>query len=467
MARLTAPAGAAALALALWLALGHGFANYDTLYALLWGADLAHGRMPDYGVPLAPTPHPLATLAGLLLAPLGDSAEGAAVALAFLGLGALGWVVYRLGAEWFGAPAGALAAAIVLTREPVLSFGVRAYVDIPYVALVLGALLVETRRARAGAPVLALLGLAGLLRPEAWLFSAAYLAWLRRGGASGRDLVRLGALAAAAPAIWALSDLLVTGNPLHSLTGTRETAATLGRRTGLDAVPLTMPRRLGEILREPVLVGAAGGGLIALAWARERARLPAAAGVLAIGAFGVLALAGLPIIGRYLLLPAALLAIFAGAGALGWLGLERGDPRRARWAAFGALTIALLLAFAPDQARRLGRLHDAIATQQRIRDDLHDLADSGAIRPGCAPVAVPNHRPVPLLALWLDRRPASIVSAQLRRPARGYYVDPASAAVERSFTLDKNDPRRLVAAVPEGFALVARNRSWRLYARCA
>ena len=55
-------------------------------------------------------------------------------------------------------------------RVPVLDFGARAYVDIPFLVLVLGALLAETRVPRSGGPVLALLALAGLLRPEAWLF---------------------------------------------------------------------------------------------------------------------------------------------------------------------------------------------------------------------------------------------------------------------------------------------------------
>ncbi len=449
-----------------WLIFRHGFANYDTFYALLWGADLADGRLPDYEAPIAPTPHPLATFAGLLLAPLGDRAEAAVVGLAFLALGGLGAVVYRLGAAWFGPAAGALAVVVLLTREPLLSFGVRGYVDVPYLALVLGALLVETRRPHAGAPVLALLALAGLLRPEAWLFSAAYVAWLWHGGRRRDEFVRLAGLAAAAPLCWALSDLLVTGDALHSLTGTRETAETLGRQTGLDAVPTIVPRRLGEILREPVLVAAAGGGLLALYWMRERARAGIAAGLLALAAFLLLAAAGLPIIGRYLLLLAALLSIFAGAGALGWLALERGDPRRARWAVFGALCIALLVAFVPAQTRRIDRLRDAIARQERIRDDLHDLARSGAFERSCAPVAVPNHRPVPLLALWLDRRPREIVSAQLRQPRSGYYLDPASARVARDFTLDRNDPRPLVASVPPGFSLVASNRSWRLYERC-
>jgi len=172
-----------------WALTGRGLVNYDTLYAVVWGRDIAHGTVPDYDVSLAPTPHPLATLGGVLLAPLtsasdhgvhGETATTVVLVGAFAALGALGWVVYRLGAEWFNPAAGALAAAIVLTRRPVLDFGSRAYVDIPYVALVLGALLVETRRPRAGVPVLVLLAVAGLLRPEAWLFSVVYLAWMWR-----------------------------------------------------------------------------------------------------------------------------------------------------------------------------------------------------------------------------------------------------------------------------------------------
>ena len=56
------------------------------------------------------------------------------------------WVVYALGARWFGRAAGALGALLLITRVPVLSYGVRAYVDIPYLLLVLSALLVESRR---------------------------------------------------------------------------------------------------------------------------------------------------------------------------------------------------------------------------------------------------------------------------------------------------------------------------------
>ncbi len=100
------------------------------------------------------------------------------MAIAYASLGLIGYFVYRLGALWFDRRIGAVAAAIVLTRAPFLSNGLRAYIDLPYIALCLAALLVEAKRPRAGWPVLALLALAGLLRPEAWLFSFAYLAYL-------------------------------------------------------------------------------------------------------------------------------------------------------------------------------------------------------------------------------------------------------------------------------------------------
>src|SRR5215475_10286164 len=152
-----------ALGLIAWALAGRGLVNYDTLYALVWGRDLAHGTLPDYDISLAPTPHPLATLVGLILSPLGATGSiNATIVLAFVWLGALAWITYRLGEAWINRAAGVLAAAIMLTRRPVLDFGSRAYVDLPYLCLVLGALLIETRRRRAGAPVLALLALAGL-----------------------------------------------------------------------------------------------------------------------------------------------------------------------------------------------------------------------------------------------------------------------------------------------------------------
>jgi hypothetical protein len=483
MSRIRFAAAVLAGAAALRLLAGPGLVNYDTLYTLVWGRQLAHGEIPDLEVAIAPTPHPLANLAATLLAPLsswqvdgldGELAAIAVVAIAYVSLALLGWVVFALGRDWFNTAAGVAAALIVLTRVPVLDFGARAYVDIPFLVLVLGALLVETRRPRAGTPVLGLLAIAGLLRPEAWLFSMAYLVWLlwpgllaaaHRAGpttsAAIRDAAPLLLLAASAPLLWALHDLLLTGDPLHSLTGTRDNAELLGRVTGIENVPAAVPRRLGEILREPVLLAAAGGGLLALAWRRDRrVRLAAAAGLLALAAFCVLAAAGLPIITRYLLLTATLLAIFAGAGLFGWLDLLPG-PERTWWARFAAVTLVVLLVFVPGQVDRIDRLNDALARQETIQGKLGDLV--GERRPA-TPIAVPNRRPIPLLALWLNLDPGEIVDAQedgLRRA--GSYLVPADAGVARDYILDRRDRDKRIAPPPPRFAPAQRNTMWRLH----
>jgi hypothetical protein len=481
---------------------GVGFANYDTLYALAWGGQLSRGVAPSYRVPIAPTPHPLIEALGVVLSPLGPRAvEDVTVALGFLALSACGWVLYRLGAEWFGRAAGALAALILLTRVPILSYGVRAYVDVPYLLLVLCALLVESRRRRAGAPVLVLLALAGLLRPEAWAFSGLYWLYMMnwtphtvrarvcvrartpsssssssavgqspavwdRSRQRRRELVTLTLLALAAPLVWVLSDLAITGDPLWSLTNTRHTAETLHRITGIGNVPEYIPRRIGEILRPPVLVGAALGGVLSLLWLRRRALVGAAAGVLAVAVFAAFATAGLPINTRYAFLAAALLCVFCGAGVFGWTRLDRDDPRRRWWMVGGALVLVALLAYAPSQYRSAHRELDKLARQQSIESDLLALVEDRSVTLRCGPVGVPNHAPVPLLALYLNTSPENIVSAQVKPISSGEYVDPASKQVEEDYVLDPNDPH-LAVNVPPGFTEVRTNRSWLIFQRCS
>ncbi|MFZ1153393.1 MAG: hypothetical protein WAN93_00665, partial [Solirubrobacteraceae bacterium] len=440
----------------LWAIAGVGFVNYDTLYGLVWGQQLSRGEVPEYGLPIAPTPHPLVEALGVPLAPLGASASSTiVVALGFLALSACGWVMYRLGSAWFGRAAGAVAALILLTRVPVLSYGVRAYVDIPYLLLVLSALLVETRKRRAGAPVLVLLGLAGLLRPEAWAFSGLY--WLYLLVASRRSqpartqgqLARLALLAAAAPAIWVLSDLLITGNAMWSLTNTKHTATTLGRAAGIGDVPQYIPRRIGEVLRPVVLVGAALGGVLSLMWLRDKARLGAAAGVTAVLVFALMAAFGLPIDTRYAFLAGAILCLFCGAGVFGWSALPKGDRRRMPWMAAGGVVLVALLVTLPSQVRSAHHELNNLAHQQSIQNDLLALVSDKAIALKCGPVGVPNHAPIPLLALYLKARPSLIESAEAtsaegKQMEEGTYVDPASLEVEHDYILDPHDPHLAV-----------------------
>jgi hypothetical protein len=491
-ARLAAPLTIAAGAVVLWAITGVGFTNYDTLYALTWGGQLARGEMPQYGIPIAPTPHPLVEVLGVILSPLSPHAiEGVTVALGFLALSACGWVVYRLGSAWFGRAAGALAALILLTRVPVLSYGVRAYVDIPYLLLVLCALLVESRRRRAGAPVLVLLALAGLLRPEAWVFSGLYwlylaAPWLQRGRTSSSvgerslhtrevagskaarprgELARLALLAAAAPLLWVASDWLITGHPLWSLTNTRHTATTLDRITGIGNVPEYIPRRIGEILSPAVLIGAALGGVLSLWLLPRRARLGAVVGVVAVVVFAAFATAGLPINTRYAFLAAAILCIFCGAGVFGWRSLPREDPRRRWWMAGGALVFLALLVSIPSQYSSAHRELRKLAHQESIQNELLALVKDGSIARRCEPVGVPNHAPIPLLALYLETSPRRIVSAEVSPITHGTYVDPASREVEDDYVLDPHDPH-LPVTVPPGFTESHANNSWLIFARC-
>ena len=296
------------------------------------------------------------------------------------------------------------------------------------------------------------------------------------GGAAGRppawrlysrhEIVRLTLLAAAAPLVWLLSDLLITGDPLWSLTNTRHTAETLGRETGIAKVPEYIPRRIGEILRPPVLLGAALGGVLSLLWLRRRALLGAGGGVLAVVVFAAFATVGLPINTRYAFLSCAILCVFCGAGAFGWVCLERGDRRRGWWMAGGALVLVALLAYAPSDYRSAHRELGKLAHQHQIEGDLLALVDSGAINLRCGPIGVPNHAPVPLLALYLETSPRNIVSPEAGHIVSGVYVDPAGKEVETAYVLDPRDPVEQHPNVPPGFTESATNRSWLIFHRC-
>jgi hypothetical protein len=378
--------------------------------------------------------------------------------LAYLALATVAYLVYRLGEVWFDWAIGALAALLVLTRVPFLSNGLRAFVDLPYIALVLGALLVESRRPRAGWPVLALLAAAGLLRPEAWLFSLVYLAYLLLGPEPRRFVLWV-PLALAAPVIWAIFDLATTGEALYSFTATRDTVEILGRHTGPVELFTYSPHQLVQTMGEAGLLAAAAGICLALAFLRRRSLVAVAALVAAAAAFAVLASAGLAIISRYMMLGGALLCVFCAVALLGWrlLGPEQRLWRR-RWQ---AIAVALLLAFlatAPRQEDDLAQVVDVLEEEQEIEGDLHELADDGRFASSCEPISVPGVQAVPRLGRWLGLRPEQFFLVdEGERAGHGYFLAPASAGAELHY-----GPAR----PPSGFELVAANPSWRLYRRC-
>ena len=197
------------------------FPNYDSYYDLVWGKALASGHLPDYNVLRTPTPHPLAEVYGAFLSLFGGAADRIFVLTTiacFLGLVA---VVFRFTQLLLGTLIAAAAVVFLLTRTDLEFYAMRAVVDVPFLLLIFSAALLELQRPRRGLPVLALLGLAGLLRPEAWVFSGVYVLWLWPT-LSRREFVKYAAIAAIAPLLWVISDWVITGHPLHSLTSTRD-----------------------------------------------------------------------------------------------------------------------------------------------------------------------------------------------------------------------------------------------------
>jgi hypothetical protein len=188
-------------------------------------------------------------------------------------------------------------------------------------------------------------------------------------------------------------------------------------------------------------------------------------GVVAVVVFAAFATAGLPINTRYAFLAAAILCIFCGAGVFGWRSLPREDPRRRWWMAGGALVFLALLASIPSQYNSAHRELRKLARQESIQNELLALVEDGSISRRCEPVGVPNHAPIPLLALHLETSPRQIVSAEISPITHGAYVDPASKEVEEDYVLDPHDPH-LPVSVPPGFTEAHANKSWFIFARC-
>ena len=231
--------------------------------------------------------------------------------LILLCFGVLVWLTYRLGDQLFSPWVGLVAALVVLTRPALERDALLGYQDTAFAALIVGAVLLEAQRSRRGAPVLVLLVLAGLMRPEAWVLGGLYVLWLWPA-LSARRRAWFAGLALAAPALWALSDWAVTGDALHSLHGTADLAEAVDRRRRPEQAPYWTAQYYGYVLREPLVIGIPVG--LFFAW-RQRLRgavLPLVVVVVMTVVFMAGSLFGLPLIGRYVRTPAVLLTLFYG-----------------------------------------------------------------------------------------------------------------------------------------------------------
>ena len=182
---------------------------------------------------------------------------------------ALVFGVYRLGAAVFGRWSGALAALFVAASASFLLYAARGYVDAPFLALVVWAGVSRPRAAQ---------------RRDARAARRSPACCAPRRGCSPAcggwrtAASRTRSRVAAAPLLWALTDLIVTGDPLHSLHATSELADDLGRVRGVQHVPGSFVSFVGATVRPPVAllapvgrvprVGASSAG--ARCWCRWR-----------------------------------------------------------------------------------------------------------------------------------------------------------------------------------------------------
>jgi hypothetical protein len=315
-------------------------------------------------------------------------------------------------------------------------------------------------------PVLALLTLAGLMRPEAWALAGLYTLWLWRG-ASGRERRLFAGLTVLAPVLWALSDLLVTGDPLHSLHGTAQLAETIDRRRDPLTGPYWAAKYFGSTLREPMAIGIPIG--LAFAWrhARQRALLPFAVAAAMLLVFLAGPLFGLPLIGRYVRTPAVLLAVFYGLAVFGWRMLPRDLRERRGWMAAGAVALLASLVFLPWHVRMLHGLANRIDSQGAYYRDLRLVGESGTVRSvllRCGRIGTADHRPIPHLRWWTGGRPGSVapVGTPEKRGARVLLLPRRTPAMKRFYATQF--PKVSAVTAPPSWRLVYRNASWKVRA---
>ena len=443
--------------------LGPGYPGYDASWSLVWGQQLAAGELPTYDAAVAPTPHPLANAVAAPLSLLGDGGERALVGLSFLSFAAALAGTVQLGRNLAGWLAGAVAALLLGTRDLLHREVALASIDLPFLALVVWAAALEADSPKRGRPVLVLLTLAGLLRPEAWLLTAAYCYWLAVGRQSVAR-VGLGAVALAAPVLWALSDLAITGNPLHSFSETRTLANALDRPRGLITALHELPSSLESLLGLPVLAAGLVGVAGALLIAPRRTALPLVIAWAGLMAFVAIGAAGLPLLDRYLLVPGAMLCTAAGVG----IALFRLYPGALSPAVAAVAVGMLLLAAIPHTVRVTRQAREFTAARGHIQRDLRVLRATPEFREAvrrCPQIRVEDLQTRPTMLL-LDggTDPRRVVVGNLADGERGLvlmYRRHATAIVDRGPSGNVRP-----ATAPAGSEPVAMNDSWRAFAVC-
>jgi len=347
-----------------------------------------------------------------------------------------------LAKRFAGWPAAAAAGVLAATMPPLVRAAWSGDSTVPYAACLVGVAALGPGRNRAAA---ALLGVAGLLRPEAWGLAALYAALTWRG-ASRNDRVAVVAAAVVPPVLWLSFDWVATGDPLYGAHATE--------RFGVVGVPL---QRAPDVLHQ--VVPALGGwpflllGVVALvAGLRRRPLDPAVLFPLAL-LLGLLVELQVGLIGAEVVWRYALgLFLFLPAGAAIVLAQA---PGRVRLPVLAVGTLACVALFAGrlQETRVLFKGRGLLATE--LEEQMAPAAERAAAGGGL--VATESHWGG-ALSLFSDIPRDRIVPAGVV----GGAIDPAE--VRAYLIIPRLQRKRTgeVGEIDEG-PPVARSLLWRLY----
>lgn len=448
------------------------YTTFDSTYTLLWGREILHGQLPSFDVFRAPTEHPLWLLVGVVFALFGDAADRLLVLATMIAFVFLVAGVYSLGRRSFTVTIGLIAAVLVVLRYNYLLLAVRAYLDVPFMALLVWAAVLEVARPKRGTPVMVLLAIAGLLRPEAWIIAGVYWLYLFPGSSWTRRFW-MGVLVVSAPLIWMATDFIVTGDPLFSQTHTSEVSAQLERSAGLLTATKLGVIYLRDLASFPIAAMGLLGTLLAIWFMPRRAMIPLALMAAGFGTFFLISVGGLSVIPRYMILPALMVLFFAGV-ALGGFSIVSSPKVRIVWIVVAVVVViasAVLTLQRSNYAPVIADLRFRGEAQRALTSLLNEPKFRAAV--ACGPVLTPNHRMVPGVRWQLDLPSDRVIARTDLKQAAGVRTGVAILANNRSVLirqgLDYDQPTSadtLRSLPPAGYSRIATNRYFSAWARC-
>ncbi|MDO9394905.1 MAG: hypothetical protein Q7T71_00005, partial [Herbiconiux sp.] len=217
---------------------------------------------------------------------------------------------------------------------------------------------------------------------------------------------------ACAPVLWSLTDLLLTGEPLFSLTYTSKSAGELLHRLEPAEAPEAAIHYVVESLKWPVAAACALGAVLAVWREPRRSWIPLVLVACGLGSFLILTVGGFAAIARYLAISSLVALVFGGYLLAGWTRLEPG-PLRSVW--LGAAAVAALIGggFALTHTSTASIRSD-LDVRERVPQRLTEVLTHPEVVAArrCGPVSLPNQKLISDVRLLLGNARASEVVAR-------------------------------------------------------